>query len=105
MKQLANRFNRCSLRDDAEHIAKLAADLGEEAVQYLRSIVRGGPVAEAAEQVGLLSKLDPQAIEVFLPSRVKKFPLVSQDGACRQCSSSRAPARFRILLKLLDHIY
>src|SRR5258708_9199804 len=49
MEQLASRFNRCSLRDDAEHIANLAADLGEEAVQYLRSVVRRGPVPAAAE--------------------------------------------------------
>src|SRR5712692_1457419 len=69
MEQLANRFNRASLRDDAEHIANLAADLGEEGLQHLRSTVRGGPVVEAAELVGLLSKLDPQAVEVFLPGR------------------------------------
>jgi hypothetical protein len=104
MEQLASRFNRCCLRDDAEHIANLAADLGEEAVQYLRSIVRGGPVAEAAELVGLLSKLDPQAVEVFLPGRVKNFPRVSQDRVVRQLSSSGAPGRCRILLKLLDHV-
>jgi hypothetical protein len=29
MDQLAGRFNRCSLREDAEHIANLAHDLGE----------------------------------------------------------------------------
>jgi hypothetical protein len=104
MEQLASRFNRCSLRDDAENIANLAVDLGEEAVQYLRSIVRGGPVAEAAELVGLLSKLDPQAVEVFLPGRVKNFPRVSQDRVVRQLSSSGAPGRCRILLKLLDHV-
>jgi hypothetical protein len=104
MEQLASRFNRCCLRDDAEQIANLAADLGEEAVQYLRSIVRGGPVAEAAELVGLLSKLDPQAVEVFLPGRVKNFPRVSQDRVVRQLSSSGAPGRCRILLKLLDHV-
>src|SRR6266478_5867424 len=62
MEQLSTRFNRCSLRDDAEHVANLAADLGEEAVQYLRSTVRGGPIAEAVEMTGLLSKLDPQSV-------------------------------------------
>jgi hypothetical protein len=104
MEQLANRFNRCSLRDDAEHISNLAADLGEEALQYLRSTVRGGPVPEAAEMVGLLSKLDPQAVEVFLPSRIKNFPRVSQDRVVRQLSASGAPGRCRILLELLDHV-
>jgi hypothetical protein len=104
MEQLAIRFNRCSLRDDAEHIANLAADLGEEALQHLRSVVRGGPVAEAAEMVGLLSKLDPQSVEVFLPSRIKNFPRVSQDRVVRQLSASGAHGRCRILLQLLDHV-
>jgi hypothetical protein len=104
MEQLASRFNRCSLRHDAEHIADLASDLGEESVQYLRSVVRGGPVPEAAEMVGLLSKLDPQAVEVFLPGRIKIFPRISQDRVVRQLSASGAPGRCRILLNLLDHV-
>ena len=104
MEQLATRFNRCSLRNDAEHVANLAADLGEEGVQYLRSTVRGGPVAEAVEMVGLLCKLDPQAVEVFLPARMKDFPRNSQDRVLRQISASGAPGRCRILLELLDHL-
>lgn len=104
MEQLSTRFNRCSLRDDAEHIANLAADLGEEGLQYLRSTVRGGPVAEAVEMVGLLCKLDPQAVQVFLPPRLKDFPRTSQDRVIRQISASGAPGRCRILLELLDHL-
>src|SRR5712691_7576931 len=104
MEQLANRFNRASLRDDAEHIANLAADLGEEGVQHLRSTVRGGPVVEAAELVGLLSKLDPQAVEVFLPGRITNFPRISQDRVVRQLSAAGAHGRCRILLELLDHV-
>ena len=50
MEHLATRFNRCSLRDDSEHVANLAADLGEGAVQYLRSTVRGGPIVETDEK-------------------------------------------------------
>jgi hypothetical protein len=104
MEQLSTRFNRCSLRDDAEHIANLAADLGEEGVQYLRSTVRGGPIAEAVEMVGLLCRLDPQAVQVFLPARMKDFPRTSQDRVMRQISASGAPGRCRILLELLDHL-
>src|SRR6267142_2258807 len=104
MEQLSARFNRCSLRDDAEHVANLAADLGEEALQYLRSTVRGGPVAEAVEMTGLLSKLDPQAVMVFLPARIKDFPRTSQDRVIRQVSGSGAPRRCQILLELLDHV-
>jgi len=104
MEQLSTRFNRCSLREDAEHVSNLAADLGEEGLQYLRSAVRGGPISEAVEVTGLLSKLDPEAVEVFLPARIKDFPRTSQDRIVRQISASGAPARSRILLELLDHV-
>jgi hypothetical protein len=104
MEQLATRFNRCSLREDAEHVSNLAADLGEEGLQYLRSTVRGGPITEAVEMAGLLSKLDPEAVEVFLPARMKDFPKASQDRIVRQISSSGAPGRSRILLELLDDV-
>jgi hypothetical protein len=104
MEQLSAKFNRCSMRDDAEHVANLAADLGEEGVQYLRGTVRGGPVAEAVEMVGLLCKLDPQAVQVFLPMRMKDLPRTSQDRVVRQISASGAPGRCRILLELLDHL-
>jgi len=104
MEQLAIRFNRCSLRDESEHVANLASDLGEEAVQYLRSTVRGGPVKEAAEMVGLLSRLDPQSLMVFLPSRMKDFSPAAQDRIVRQVSASGAERRCHILLELLDHV-
>src|SRR5947199_1239452 len=104
MEHLAARFNRCSLRDDSEHVANLAADLGEEGVQYLRSTVRGGPTAEAVEMAGLLSRLDPESVMVFLPGRLKDFPRSSQDRMVRQISASGAARRCHILLELLDHV-
>jgi len=104
MEQLATRFNRCSLRDDSEHVANLAADLGEEAIQYLRSTLRAGPINEAVEMAGLLSRLEPEAVMVFLPGRMKDFPRTSQDRIVRQISSSGAARRCHILLELLDHV-
>ena len=104
MEQLAARFNRCALRNDAEQVANLATDLGEEGLQFLRSTVRGGPIAEAVEMVGLLSKLDAQAMLVFLPARMKDFPRASQDRIIRQISSAGAPGRCRVLLELLDYL-
>jgi hypothetical protein len=104
MEQLSVRFNRCSQRLDAEHIANLAGDLGEEGLQYLRSALRGGPVTEAVEMVGLLSKLDPQAVEVFLPGRIKDFSRSAQDRIVRQVSGSGATGRCRILLDILDYV-
>ena len=104
MEQLSARFNRCSHRQDAENIANLAGDMGEEGLQYLRSTLRGGPVAEAVEMVGLLSKLDPQAVEVFLPGRIKDFARSAQDRIVRQISGSGATGRCRILLDILDYV-
>jgi hypothetical protein len=104
MEQLAARFNRCSLREDSEHVANLAGDMGEEAIQYLRSTVRGGPVAEAVEMAGLLSRLDPESVMVYLPGRMKDFPRTSQDRIVRQISASGAARRCHILLELIDHV-
>jgi hypothetical protein len=104
MEQLALRFNRCQLRDDLENVANLAHDLGEEALQYLRSTVRGGPHAESVEMVGLLVRLDATAAEVFLPARIKDFPRVAQDRMVRQIASCGAAERCRILLAVLDHV-
>ena len=104
VEQLSARFNRCALREDAERVANLAGDLGEEGLHYLRSIVRGGPFSEAVEMVGLLSKLDPKAVAVFLPGRMKEFPRSSQDRVVRQIAASGAAGRCSILLELLDRV-
>ena len=104
MDVLAARFNRCSLRDDAEQVANFALDLGEEGLQHLRSTLRGGPVTDAIEVVGLLGKLDCQALAVFLPKRIKDFPRASQDRMVRQLASSAGTGHCRILLDLLDHV-
>jgi hypothetical protein len=92
------------LREDSEHVANLASDLGEEGIQYLRSTVRGGPVAEAVEMAGLLSRLDPESVMVYLPGRMKDFPRASQDRIVRQISASGAVRRCHILLELLDFV-
>jgi hypothetical protein len=104
IEQLAVRFNRCQYRDDLENIANLAHDLGEEALQYLRSTVRGGPLADAVEMVGLLVRLDPTAAEVYLPARIKDFTRPAQDRIVRQIASCGATERCRILLAVLDHV-
>ncbi len=104
MEQLAVRFNRCQYRDDLENIANLAHDLGEEALQYLRSTVRGGAHAEAVEMVGLLVRLDATAAAVYLPARIGDFARSAQDRMVRQIASCGAAERCRILLAVLDHV-
>src|SRR5438105_7709310 len=104
MEQLAIRFNRCSLNQEAEHVANLASDLGEEAVQYLRRAARGGPIREAAEMVGLLSRLDPQCLMAFLPARMKDFSAAAQDRVVRQVAAGGAIRGGHVLTELHDHV-
>ncbi|HEV2103660.1 MAG TPA: hypothetical protein VGR58_12850 [Candidatus Acidoferrum sp.] len=104
MEQLTTRFNRCQFRSDLENVASLAQDLGEEALQYLRSTVHNGPVSEAAEMVGLLTRLDTQASETYLPVRMKDFPRLAQDRVVRQVAASGAQGTCRLLLGLLDYV-
>ena len=104
MEQLAMRFNRCQFREDLENVVNLAHDLGEEAIQYVRSTVRGGAHAEAVEMVGLLVRLDPTAAQVYLPARIKEFPRTGQDRMVRQIAASGGAGRCGILLGVLDHV-
>jgi len=104
MEQLSLRFNRCQFRSDLENVASLAQDLGEEALQHLRATVRGGPIADATEFVGLLARLDTTAAEVFLPARMKDFPRTSQDRVIRHVAASGAHGTCRLLLALLDYV-
>jgi hypothetical protein len=53
---------------------------------------------------GLLSRMDPQSVMVYLPGRMKDFPRTSQDRIVRQISASGAARRCQILLELLDHV-
>jgi hypothetical protein len=61
-------------------------------------------VAEAVEMAGLLSRLDPESVMVYLPGRMKEFPRTSQDRIVRQISASGAARRCHILLELIDHV-
>ncbi len=104
LEHLATRFNRCQFRSDLENVASFARDLDEEALRYLRETVHGGPVAEAVEMVGLLTKLDPHAAETHLPVRLKDFPRTAQDRVVRQIAATGEPERCRLLLAVLEQV-
>lgn len=104
MEQLALRFNRGMVREDCEQVAALAREIGPEGIAHLRGTLRGAPVAEAVDTVGLLTRLEPDAVEIILPLRVHEFSRSSQDRIARQVAASGSPARCRILLAILDHL-
>jgi hypothetical protein len=104
MEHLASRFNRCGLREDADRVASLAAEVGEEGLGWLKSAVRGAAPNEAVELIGLACRLEPQAVETHLASRLKEFQRSAQDRIVRLVAGSGSPSRCRLLLALLDQL-
>src|SRR5258707_7408358 len=104
MEELAVRFSRGSLCGVSEHVANFAGSTVNGGLHDLRSTGRGGPVAEAVEMAGLLSRLDPESVMVYLPGRMKEFPRTSQDRIVRQISASGAARQCHILLELIGHL-
>lgn len=102
IEQLTVRFNRCILRNDCERVFFLGRALGEEGTSQLRSALRAGTIAEAVETVGLLSRLDPAAVEEFLPTRLAECPRPAQDRIIRLLATASAPERGHLLLSVLD---
>ena len=101
-EQMAARFNRCFLREDCDHLVALAQAIGPQVAAPLLDCLRAGPAAEAAEVVGLLTRLDPAMAEVLLSARITEFSRALQDRIVRQLASSGGSARSRILLAVLD---
>ena len=102
IEQLTTRFNRCSMRNDCERIFFLSQSLGDEAISQLRGALRTGSIPEAVETVGLLSRLDPAAVQEFLPTRLADCPRPAQDRIIRLLGTAGAPQRGRLLLAVVD---
>jgi hypothetical protein len=100
MMQITMRFNRSGHRAMNDRLAALAKELGDVAAARLKETVRMGSGPEAAEATGLLSRIDPAAIEEWLPQRIAEWPLASQDRAVRVLASAGAPERGELLLAL-----
>ncbi len=104
MEQLMARFNRSTHRRDCERLVALAGELGPEGASLLRELLRVNPGAEAAETVGLLSRLDAATVEQWLTQRVREFQQPAQDRIVRLLAVGGAPERSRLLLALLDKL-
>jgi hypothetical protein len=99
---LTTRFNRGGSRPDCEGIAHLARALSAESLGCLREILQAAPPAEAAETVGLLTRMDPTLVEKWLGNRLREWPRMPQDRALRLIAGSGAPERGWVLLSLFD---
>src|SRR5712692_417507 len=95
------RFNRAVDRTEWQRLVDLAHVVGNDVVSVVRDTLRKGSAAEAAETVGLLSRLDSPSIERWLPERMRDWPRSAQDRMVRLLSMAGAPERGRLLTHLL----
>lgn len=100
-EQLAHRFKRVSRREERERLVELGRAVGAAVVEPLREMLRSRPPLEAAATVGLLSRLQPAAVEELLPARLRQWNRLYHDLVVRQLASGGAPERGRLLLKII----
>jgi hypothetical protein len=101
---LTSRFGHCGFREDCELLGNMARSLGDDATHRLIEILQTAPALEAAEVIGLLSQLDPDAVEKLLPGRLEQWPRSAHDRTVRQLSSVPAEQRARLLVALYDFL-
>jgi hypothetical protein len=101
---VTNRFGHCGFRDDCELLSEIVRGLGDDATQRLIETLQTAPASEAAETVGLLTLLAPDAASKILPVRLTQWPRTAHDRTVRQLSSAPPERRAELLLALFDSL-
>jgi hypothetical protein len=101
---VTSRFGHCGFRDDCELLSEIVRGLGEDATQRLIETLQTAPASEAAETVGLLTLLAPEAASKILPVRLTQWPRTAHDRTVRQLSSAPPERRAELLLALFDSL-
>src|ERR1700742_1247031 len=101
---VTNRFGHCGFREDCELLGEIVRSLGEEATNRLMEALQTAPASEAAETVGLLTQLAPEAVAKILPVRLSQWPRSAHDRTIRQLSSAPVDARANLLVELYDSL-
>ncbi len=99
---LAVRLARSGRRTERESIVSLAKSVGSPCVRYLKEILKNEVPAKAATTVGLLSRMDPLALEDMLPVRLRENVRSFHDAVVRQLSIAGAPERGKLLAESLE---
>jgi hypothetical protein len=102
LNYITNRFGHSGFRDDCELLAELVKGLGEDAVHRLTESLQTSSANEAAEVVGLLGQLDPEAVSRVLPVRLSQWPRSVHDRVIRQLSTVPQESRGILLLSIFD---
>jgi hypothetical protein len=103
-EHLGVRLTRTARRTEREAVVQLAKEVGSPCVRHLREALKSEPFPKAAAAVGLLSRLDPFAVEEILPVRLKEGPRSFHDAVVRQLSTAGAPGRGQLLTNCMELI-
>jgi hypothetical protein len=103
-EQLAHRYSRCGFRDECELLLSVVKKLGQEATDHLRETFFTASATKAADVLGMMARLDFEAVERILPKRLTEWKRSAHDRVVRQLESSCAPERGRLLLSIFDKI-
>ncbi len=103
-EQIAGRFSRSGFREDCELLISMMELLGPEALDHLRQVLRNGTAGEAVDVVGILTRMDIDAVGQLLPGRISEWKRTAHDRVVRQIAASGSPERGQLLLEILDDL-
>jgi hypothetical protein len=101
-EHLAVRLARSSRRTERESVVSLAKSVGAPCVRHLKETLKNDAAAKAAGVVGLLSRLDANAVDELLPRRLRDGGRGFHDAIVRQLSTAGAPERGKLLADSLE---
>jgi PilZ domain len=103
-EQLAARLARAGRKSERESIVELAKSVGGGCTRHLHEVLKSEPPAKAATMVGLLSRLDPAAVDDLLPQRLLHGGRSFHDAVVRQLAIAGAPERGQLLANLIEKL-
>jgi hypothetical protein len=101
---LAVRLARSARASERENVVELARSVGAPCVRHLKETLKNELPAKAATVIGLLSRLDPLAVEDILPVRLAEGQRSFHDAVIRQLSISGSPERGKLLTDSIELI-
>ncbi len=104
IEHLAGRFSRAGFREDIDLLLRMSRELGETGAAFLRDVLRSGPPPLAVESVGLLARLDPETLELWLPPKIGEWQRSFHDRVIRQIAAADSTHRCRLLLTMFDQL-
>jgi len=103
-EHLAIRLARSGRRSEREKIVSLAKAVGNAGPRHLSELLKSEQPIKAASVVGLLSRLDPLAVENELPQRLRHGGRSFHDTVIRQLAIAGAAERGRLISDLIELI-